>query len=337
MMPSPDFFAADKTFKPRAELKRMASYLGIRPEQQVTTYCGGGIAAATPFFALRFLLDHPKVKLYAGSQFEWLQDDRGLPMWTYSAPNLMRETPWVKAWTSKMMHAVGAVRVSLVDVRPAAAYQVAHLPFSLNVPAEVFRAHVNEPDKLAQLLGQAGVNPAFEAVVVSEAGLDADAALAYLALERLGQRRVSVFMDTLERWAELGQEVAREPTVVGEAKKPGDVPVPRSAYAPSPRSGFVLGEAAGGASSLYPKVFVAMGAKAPANTAERTWVHLPAKSLLQADGRPLAAKDLWAAISKAGVPRYAEIVLAGDAPGEAAMGHFLFRLLGFPDVKVVAP
>ena len=56
----------------------MLGYLGIKPEQQVYTHCGGGIAASVPFFAAKFMLDYPKVKLYKESQLEWLRDDRGL-------------------------------------------------------------------------------------------------------------------------------------------------------------------------------------------------------------------------------------------------------------------
>ena len=38
-----------------------------------------------------------------------------------------------------------------------------------------------------------------------------------------------------------------------------------------------------------------------------------------------------------GVPRYAELVVFADAPGEAAVNYVLFRLMGFPDVKVWTP
>lgn len=45
MMPGADFYNADKTFKSPEEIRRMLAYLGIQPEQQVYTHCGGGIAA----------------------------------------------------------------------------------------------------------------------------------------------------------------------------------------------------------------------------------------------------------------------------------------------------
>jgi 3-mercaptopyruvate sulfurtransferase SseA len=72
----------------------MASHLGVRPEQQVYSYCGGGIAAAVPFFALRQIAGYPQVKLYVGSQLDWVRDSRDLPLWTYAAPHLARSAPW---------------------------------------------------------------------------------------------------------------------------------------------------------------------------------------------------------------------------------------------------
>jgi thiosulfate/3-mercaptopyruvate sulfurtransferase len=37
------------------------------------------------------------------------------------------------------------------------------------------------------------------------------------------------------------------------------------------------------------------------------------------------------------VPRYAEIVCVSDDPGEAAVGWFVLRLMGFERVQVWAP
>ncbi|MBL8343657.1 MAG: hypothetical protein JNL30_19465 [Rubrivivax sp.] len=350
MTPVPEYFNADKTFKSPAELRRMMAHLGVRPEQQVYSYCGGGFAAAVPFFALKYLADFPQVKLFPGSQLDWLRDERGLPTWTYAAPNLMRDTGWLKAWNGKLLRSTGASPLILVDVRPPEAYKAGHLPYAVNVPAELFRRHAHEPDRLAALLGPAGVNAALEAVVVSDGGLDADAGFAYWMLERLGQHRVSIFVDSLERWAELGQEVAREPTVVGPPAKPGQITIPRTTYAARARTTGLVADAPGAAGAagaaaaapLYPRVVVAMGAKPPAppaasGAAAARVVHVPLKSLLQADGRPKPAHDLWSLLAKAGVPRYAELALAADDAGEAAAGHFVLRLMGFPDVKVAWP
>ena len=42
MLLSADFYNADKTFKSSDEIRRMLNYLGVKPEQQICTYCGGG-------------------------------------------------------------------------------------------------------------------------------------------------------------------------------------------------------------------------------------------------------------------------------------------------------
>ncbi|MGZ5662109.1 MAG: hypothetical protein ACXWG6_12150, partial [Usitatibacter sp.] len=85
---------------------------------------------------------------------------------------------------------------------------------------------------------------------------------------------------------------------------------------------------------LYPKVYVAAGKSLPARVPEGKVVHVPYTELLNADGTPKPAKDIWAALQKAGVPRYAEIVSFSDDPGEAAADYFVLKLMGYPDVKV---
>jgi 3-mercaptopyruvate sulfurtransferase SseA len=81
-LPSEELFNADKTFKSPTEIKQMLDYLGIKPEQQIHSHCGGGMAASVSFFAMKFMLGYPNVKLYKESQMEWLKDERGLPFWT---------------------------------------------------------------------------------------------------------------------------------------------------------------------------------------------------------------------------------------------------------------
>ena len=88
--------------------------------------------------------------------------------------------------------------------------------------------------------------------------------------------------------------------------------------------------------ALYPKVYVASGKALPAKLPEGKVVHVPYTELLNDNGTPKAAKDLWTILTKAGVPRYAEIVSVSDDPGEAAATYFILKLMGYPDVKVPA-
>lgn len=338
-MPAEDFYNADKTFKSPEEIRRMAGLFGIRPDQEVHAHCGGGGAAAVPYFALKHLAGHSKVKLSVESQMGWLQDDRQLPFWTYGSPAMMRDADWLPAWGGRMMRMYGISKVSVVDVRPAAAYAQGHIPFAVSVPGESFRSHSGDPKKLAELLGPAGVDPSHEAVVVSGAGITKDAALAYVMLEKLGQKKVSIFVDSLEtvesldKLARANLGLTKEATVVGKPAKPTDMAVAPANYVVALREGVTAGGAKG--QGTYPKVYLASGAAAPKRALEGKVVHVPYTELLKADGTPKAARDIWAILSKAGLTRYAEVVSVSDDPGEAAANYYILKLMGFPDVKVM--
>jgi thiosulfate/3-mercaptopyruvate sulfurtransferase len=341
LMPAEDLFNADKTFKSPQEIRRMAAHLGIRPEQEVHSYCGGGGAAAVPYFALKEIAGYSRVRLSVESEMGWMQDDRDLPMWTYASPAMMRDGEWLPSWGGRMMRMVGVARLSVIDVRPAEAYAQGHVPFAVNVPAETFRANMKDPGKLAQVLGAAGVDPSHEAVIVSGGGVTKDAALAYVALEKLGQRKVSIFTDSLEsvdlldRMSRKGFAVTKEATVVGRPQKPTDMAVMPVSYVASVRDGVIAaGETPGAAG---PVVFIASGAAMPSRRVEGKVIHVPYTELLKPDGMPKEAKDIWAVLAKAGVPRYAGIVTFSDDPGEAAANYYVLELMGFRDVKMLMP
>ena len=334
MMPTADFYNADKTFKSAEEIRRMLAYLGVKPDQQVLTHCGGGIAASVPFFAAKFMLDYPKVKLYKESQLEWLRDDRGLPFWTYDAPNMTREKSWLNGWSNPMLRSFGVSKVSVVDVRPAASFKQSHVPFAINVPAEEFRRHLAAPAKLAEVLGAAGVDVAYEAVIVSEGGLNADSALAFLLLEKLGQKRVSIFSDSVDDWGFAGFPLNKETDVADPKKTPQGLPIVPTAYPVNLRPGIVTSTPQG-SQGLYPKVYIASGKSLPAKVPDGKVVHVPYTELLNANGTPKAAKDIWTILVKAGVPRYAELISVSDDPGEAAANYFILKMMGYPDVKVL--
>jgi len=335
MMPSTDFYNADKTFKSPAEIRRQLAYLGIKPEQVVHSHCGGGVAASVPWFALQFMVEQPKVKLYLESQREWLRDERGLPYWTYSAPQIQRESAWLDGWNGPMLRAFGVAQLNIVDVRAAEEYALGHVAYALNVPADTLRSHLGRPEKLAELLGPAGVNPAHEVVIMAESGLTPGAALAFLAFEQLGQKKVSVLMDSVDEWGLRGHGLTKEPTVVGLPKTPKDITVPVAKYQAQLRPNVLIGGPLA-TRGEYPKVFVASGKAAPVRTPEGQVVQLPYTELLNADGTPKAAKELWKLITNAGVPRHAEVILFADDPAEAAINYYVFRLMGWPDVKVWA-
>jgi thiosulfate/3-mercaptopyruvate sulfurtransferase len=335
LLPSADFFNPDKTFKAAAEIRKMLDFVGVRPTQRIYTHCGGGMAASVPFFALKALVGYPQVKLFTASEMGWLSDDRELPFWTYDVPSLLRNARWLQFWGGQMLRAVVGSTVSVVDVRPAAAFAQGHIPFAVNIPADVFRANVTSPATLAGILRQSGVDPSHEAVLVSGAGLTPDAALAFVLLETVGQRKVSVLVDSLSAWSQQGFPTTASPTVVGTQAGPRELAVAPVAARSAPRPGVIVQDAAS-SGGIYPRVFVTSGTANLSTPPSGRVVHLSSAELVADDGRPLAAKDIWSALTKAGVPRYTELVCVADDPAQAALTYVVLRLMGFPDIKVLA-
>lgn len=323
--PAEDFFdPVSKAFKPPAEIRRMADWWGLRPEQTVHTHCGGGGAAAVPWFALRYLLGHPQVTLYRESQREWLRDERGLPYWTLARPQLQRPASWLAAWNSPMMRAIGAAGLVVIDTRPAAAYAQGHLPASVNLPAEELGALARDPAALAARLAAAGVDPALEAVVVGEGGLIRGTALALLVLAQAGQARASWLQESVDEWGLRGHPLTRDPAATAPART----------AAPPAATGPLL--AAGEAPGPHPRGHLLVGAGVPQRSPAGTWPRVTVEQLLGAEGMLRPAHELWKALSQAGLKRYGETVVVADDPGDAAVAWAVLRALGFESVRVAA-
>lgn len=323
--PAEDFFdPATKAFRPPAEIRRMAAWLGVSPEQTVHTHCGGGGAAAVPWFALRYLAGYPRVTLYRESQQEWLRDERGLPFWTLARPNLQRPATWLATWAGPMMRAIGASRIAVVDVRPADAYALGHIPQALNLPAEDLAAATRDPAALARRLAAAGVDPAHEAVVVGDGGLNPRTALAMLALERAGQARVSFLAESVDEWGLRGHPLTKDPPT----------PAPASARTePRPGPALAAAEAGRTATGPHPRQRLVVGEGAAAADAGRVAVG----QLVGPDGALKPASELWKVLAQAGVKRYGETVVSAEAPGDAALAWVVLRALGFEEVTVALP
>jgi thiosulfate/3-mercaptopyruvate sulfurtransferase len=287
-----------------------------------------------PFFALKFIVKYPKVKHFTDSQLGWLYDPRELPYWTFDAPFLMRDTKWLQWWGGQRTRTLGSIHVSIVDVRPTDVYSQGHVPFALNIPPSVFRENLQNPEALAKILGPAGVNAAHEAVVISGTGLTKDSALAFLLLEKLGQKKISVFMDPMEKWANLRFPVKKDATVVAPQKVRHDLSIPPTDYPATLRKGVIITDPKS-TSGLYPKVFIASGKDVPARAVDGKVIHIPYTELLNGDGTPKPAKDIWNILDKGGVPRYAELICISDDAGEAAANYFVLKLMGYPDIKIL--
>jgi len=68
----------DGTVRDPAEIRIRAEAAGLRPEQELVTYCQGGVRAAHAALALR-VAGYPRVRIYDGSWAEW-GNDPALPI-----------------------------------------------------------------------------------------------------------------------------------------------------------------------------------------------------------------------------------------------------------------
>ena len=72
-LPFDAFYNADGTIKPPAAIAAAARAAGITPDQEVVTYCVGGVRSAW-LFVLLATAGYPKLRNYAGSWWEWSTD-----------------------------------------------------------------------------------------------------------------------------------------------------------------------------------------------------------------------------------------------------------------------
>lgn len=63
--------AEDGTLKHPEELRRVIEDAGVTKDAKVITYCTIGNRASEAWFALKYLLDYPDVRVYYGSWVEW--------------------------------------------------------------------------------------------------------------------------------------------------------------------------------------------------------------------------------------------------------------------------
>jgi 3-mercaptopyruvate sulfurtransferase SseA len=320
-----DLLQPDGRFKPVAELRRMADMLGMDERTPVLTYCGGGVAATLPWFALHVLMGRQQVGVYVGSQREWLRDERGLPMWTWAEPQRLRGADWLASWNDEQLRLTGTARLNVIDVRPAADHALGHVPHAHSLPAERWSALHRDPQALRAALAASGLDPAHEIVLVGSGGLDPVAALAWASLEAIGHPQVALLLESTDDWALRGYPLARP----GAA----DTPAPRRpqpgwlSAAPAP----ARTPPAGPRQVLRVDAQMPPGAPASANT-----ILLPWTAFVTHDRALKAPHLIHEQLSKAGVSRWAHVEVQAADPAEAAAALLVLRLLGWPSVAMAA-
>ncbi|MFG1352869.1 sulfurtransferase, partial [Xanthobacter autotrophicus] len=71
-------FAANGTYRPKEELARAYTAVGLGPQQTVAAYCNTAHVSAISWFVLHELLGYRDVMLYDGSMLAWSK--HGLPV-----------------------------------------------------------------------------------------------------------------------------------------------------------------------------------------------------------------------------------------------------------------
>lgn len=332
LMPSADFYNSDKTFKSKEEIVKMLNYLNVEPQKQIYNYCGGGVAASVPFFVLKFIMKYPRVKLFIESELGWLQDERELPFWTYDAPYLMRESNWLQAWGGKMLRMYFDPQISIIDVRTTEDFQNGHIQYSVNIPYYIFKETQNQPEILRDILDDAAVKRDDEVVIVSGKGLTKESALAFTMFKKIEQKKVSIFIDSMDKWTQYGFALIKD-SLSTEKQSAVNESMTSLINEANNKNSIIFDDFDEGG-ELHPRVFIASGETVPANVAMYKVIHLPHESFLNEDGTPKEAKEIWAMFDKAEVPRYTELICFSEDPGEAAVNYFIFKLMGYPYVKL---
>lgn len=327
-----DLLQADGRFKPLPELRRMAALLDMDEKTPVLTYCGGGVAATLPWFALHVLMGWPQVSVYVGSQREWLRDERGLPLWTWAEPQRLRSADWLAVWNDDMLRMTGTARLSVIDVRPAADHALGHVPHAHNLPPERWPALQRDPQALRAALSASGLDPAHEIVLVGRGGLDPAAALAWATLEALGHRQVALLTESTDEWALRGHRLAK-PQDRGQDR--GQVSPFTSPSHQTPSAGPTYADHR--AALTAPRQTLRVDATLPtASSQTSNVIALPWTEFVKADRSLKAPHEIYERLTRAGVSRWAHIEVQAEDPAEAAAALFVLRLVGWPSVALAA-
>lgn len=345
-----DLLQADGRFKPLPEVRRMAALLGMDEQTPVLAYCGGGVAATLPWFALHVLMGWPQVSVYVGSQREWLRDERGLPMWTWAEPQRLRHADWLAGWNDDMLRLTGTARLSVIDVRPAADHALGHVPHAHNLPADRWALWRRDPQALRAELTASGLDPAHEIVLVGQGGLDPTAALAWATLEALGHRQVALMVESTDEWALRGHPLARptgEAALAPRRPQPGwaaltpsvDRQIGREVNGqPTPRTDAAEQRQVLRVDSRpapLPSPVPAAAAPAPSSSAPVV-IALPWTEFVNPDRSLKTPHQIFERLTQAGVSRWAHIEVTAADPAEAAAALFVLRLVGWPSAAMTA-
>lgn len=331
-----DTFAENGMLKDDAALRKMFESAGVKPYDDVITYCHIGQQGTVAYFAAKKA--GYKVALYDGSFQEWSR----LADAPVTNPSGDRAAAAISLLTPQWLeqHA-GDPNVRVLDVRPNVYdYFAGHVPgavhladSALRFPFEGYPTQYPETFMLAQILSRAGVKKGDKVVLYSDGDNILGATMTAYLLERIGHTDIAIVDGG---WRDLsGLKVSQE--------------YPQ--YKPSPID--VLDNR--GVRAVIDDVKAAIGKETkfidarPANVYRgevKTWIrngHIPGaysipwKTLVEENNshklKPLA--DLRAAFGAKGFKETDDIIVYCGTSREASIEYFVLKhLLKFPRVRL---
>lgn len=194
-IPFNTFTDENNLLKDDAALRKMFENAGVKPYDDVVTYCHIGQQGTAAYFAARKL--GYKVALYDGSFQEWSRiadapvvnpsGDRGAPAISFVTPQWLEQ------------HA-GDANVRVLDVRQNVYdYFAGHVPgavhladSALRFPFEGYPTQYPETFMISQILARAGVKKGDKVVLYSDGDNVLGATMTAYLLERLGHTDISI-------------------------------------------------------------------------------------------------------------------------------------------------
>lgn len=205
-LPAASLLNKNATLQSEPVLTALLESKGVKPDQEVVSYCGSGVAAANNYLALKNL-GYKNVVLYDASWDEWSRDPRSgqqvsLANYTFEGtPNAGADgTP--QFLDEKQVKALaGDPNVVVVDVRSPSDFAAGHIPGAVNVywDSTFDRDRVLLPsEQLRKIYADAGVTPDKRVVLFTRGGLQLSHS--YTVLNLLGYKKIDFFTGKFEGW-----------------------------------------------------------------------------------------------------------------------------------------